>query len=72
LTFSPDGRGIEKGMRVSTALIGEHLPPGFPIGVIQEEVTTPGVGYSTYRIMPGASLGTLYSVSVLRRRTSLE
>jgi len=66
LTYIPDGRGIEEGMKISTALIGELLPPGVPIGVIKEEVSTPGVGYSTYRIAPGASLGTLHSVSVLR------
>ena len=66
LTYIPEGRGIERGMKVSTALIGELLPPGFPIGVIQEEVTRQGAGYSTYRIAPGASLGTLYSVSVLK------
>jgi len=65
LTYIPDGRGIEEGMRVSTAMVGEHLPPGVPIGVIQEDVSTPGAGYSTYRIAPGASLGTLFSVSVL-------
>jgi len=67
LTYIPDGRGIEEGMKISTALIGELLPPGVPIGVIQEEVSTPGAGYSTYRIAPGASLGTLHAVSVLMR-----
>ena len=66
LTYISAGRGVEEGMRVSTALMGEFLPPGFPIGVIGKEVTTPGSGYSTYRIEPGASLGTLYSVSILR------
>ena len=66
LTYIPEGRGIESGMKVSTALVGEHLPPGFPIGVIQEETTASGTGYSTYKIAPGASLGTLYSVSILK------
>ena len=66
LTYIPEGRGIESGMKVSTALVGELLPPGFPIGVIQEETTTRGAGYSTYKIAPGASFGTLYSVSILR------
>jgi len=66
LTYIPEGRGIEKGMKVSTALVGELLPPGFPIGVIQEEVTASGNGYSTYKVAPGASLGTLYTVSILK------
>ncbi|MDR1621239.1 MAG: rod shape-determining protein MreC, partial [Synergistaceae bacterium] len=34
LTYIPEGRGIEIGMKVSTALIGEFLPPGIPIGSI--------------------------------------
>ena len=71
LTYIPEGRGIESGMKVSTALVGELLPPGFPVGVIREEVTTPGSGYSTYKIVPGASLGTLYSVSILEPSRSV-
>ena len=71
LTYIPEGRGIENGMKVSTALVGELLPSGFPIGVIREEVTTPGSGYSTYKIEPGASLGTLYSVTILQHSRSL-
>ena len=66
LTYIPEGRGIERGMKVSTALVGELLPPGFPIGMIREDVTTSGNGYSTYKITPGTSLGTLYSISVLK------
>ena len=71
LTYIPEGRGIEGGMKVSTALVGELLPAGFPIGVIREEVTTPGSGYSTYKIEHGASLGTLYSVTILKHSRSL-
>ena len=66
LTYIPEGRGIERDMKVSTALVSELLPPGFPIGVIQEEVTASGNGYSTYKIAPGASLGALYTVSILK------
>ena len=71
LTYIPEGRGIEKGMKVSTALVGELLPPGFPIGVILEEITASGSGYSTYKITPGASLGALYSVSILQHSRGL-
>ena len=71
LTYIPEGRGIEMGMKISTALVGELLPSGFPIGVIREEVTSSGNGYSTYKITPGASLGTLYTVSILKRSKDL-
>ena len=71
LTYIPEGRGIERGMKISTALVGELLPPGFPVGVIREEVTMSGNGYSTYKITPGASLGKLYSVSVLKHSRGL-
>jgi rod shape-determining protein MreC len=71
LTYIPEGRGIERGMKVSTALVGELLPSGFPIGLIQDEVTTSGSGYSTYKITPGASLGTLYSIFILKHSQGL-
>ena len=71
LTYIPEGRGIERGMKVSTALVGELLPSGFPIGVIDEEVTTSGSGYSTYKITPGASFGKLYSVSILKHSRNI-
>lgn len=66
LTYIPEGRGIEKGMKVSTALVSEILPPGIPIGQIVGEASSSGNGYMTYRIEPGASLSRLYSVSVLK------
>jgi rod shape-determining protein MreC len=71
LTYIPEGRGIEKGMKVSTALVGELLPSGFPIGVIFSEIATSGNGYSTYKIAPGASLGELYSVSILKHSNGI-
>ena len=66
LTYIPEGRGIEIGMKVSTALVNELLPPGIPIGSISGEVTASGNGYATYRITPGASTSGLYAVSVLK------
>ena len=71
LTYIPEGRGIEKGMKISTALVGELLPPGFPIGVIVEEISASDSGYSTYKITPGASLGELYSISILQHSGGL-
>ena len=66
LTYIPAGRGTEKGMKVSTALVSELLPPGMPIGTIEEETAATENGYVTYKIRPGASLSTLYTVSLLK------
>ena len=66
LTYIPEGRGMESGMKVSTALVSELLPPGIPIGTISGEVLTSGSGYVTYKIIPGASTAILYTVSVLK------
>jgi rod shape-determining protein MreC len=66
LTYIPKGRGVEPGMKVSTALVSEILPPGIPIGTIESEVTASDSGYMTYKINPGAAASTLYGVSVLK------
>ncbi len=66
LTYIPEGRGIESGMKVSTALVSEILPPGIPIGHIADGTATSGNGYVTYKITPGASTATLYTVSILK------
>ena len=69
LTYIPEGRGIEPGMSVSTALVSEMLPSGIPVGKIVEEVRDPSgnaSGYVTYKIEPGAKISMLYIVSVLK------
>jgi rod shape-determining protein MreC len=66
LTYIPKGRGVEVGMKVSTALVNELLPPGLPIGSIESEATASNSGYMTYKISPGASTSTLYGVSILK------
>jgi rod shape-determining protein MreC len=66
LTYIPRGRGVEVGMRVSTALVSETLPPGIPVGTIESEATGSDSGYMTYKINPGASASTLYEVSILK------
>ncbi|MDR1874742.1 MAG: rod shape-determining protein MreC [Synergistaceae bacterium] len=71
LTYIPEARGIEKGMKVSTALVSETLPPGIPIGHIGGDASASGSGYVTYKIIPGASTGRLYSVSVLKHSRSI-
>ncbi|MDR3265674.1 MAG: rod shape-determining protein MreC, partial [Synergistaceae bacterium] len=70
LTYIPEARGIEKGMKVSTALVSEILPPGIPIGYVAGDAEPTESGYVTYRLTPGASVGELYSVSILKHSRS--
>ena len=51
------------GMKISTAMIGEQLPPGLPIGKITNEFAVGPDGYLTYKIEPGADLSRFYTVS---------
>ncbi len=63
MRYIPAGRAIRKGMKVSTAMIGEQLPPGLPIGQITGEYTIGSDGYATYKIEPGADLSGFFTVS---------
>ena len=63
LRYIPSGRGVKPGMKVSTAMIGEQLPPGLPIGSISGEAVVGADGYSTYRVEPGADMSGFYTVS---------
>ena len=63
LKYIPAGRGVRLGMKVSTAMIGEELPPGLPIGQIAGEFMPGTDGYTTYKIEPGADLSRFYRVS---------
>ena len=63
LRYIPSGRTVRSGMKVSTAMIGEQLPPGLPIGQIAGEFMAGTDGYTTYRIEPGADLSRFYRVS---------
>ncbi|MDY6399548.1 MAG: rod shape-determining protein MreC [Synergistales bacterium] len=62
LRYIPAGRGIKAGMNVSTAMIGEQLPPGLPIGKIVSEISSAS-GYATYKIEPGADMSKFYTVN---------
>ncbi|NLL36597.1 MAG: rod shape-determining protein MreC [Fretibacterium sp.] len=67
LTYVPVARGDLSGMNLSTALIGEQLPPGLPIGKVGAQVGTEDDGYATYRVKTGADLSRLYTLSLLSR-----
>ncbi len=63
LEYIPAGRALAPGMKVSTAMLSEHLPPGLPIGVIAGQFRETSDGYVTYKISPGADLSRFFSVS---------
>lgn len=72
LTYIPEGRALTEGMKISTALVSEMLPPGIPIGYIAGEAElSPGNGYVSYKIVPGASIASLYTVTVLKHARSV-
>jgi len=62
LQFIPENRGIEEGMNVSTALVGDKLPSGLRIGKISEERSITPNDFSSIRINIGADLSKLYTV----------
>lgn len=70
LLYTPPEKEYERGMTVSTALVGDYLPPGIPIG----KIWGPGElrdGFMPRRIASGAHLTQLYNVQILRRGGSL-
>ena len=63
LLYSREDSKINRGMKVSTSLMNEQIPPGVPIGTILAEGETQD-GYKEIRIGAGAHLTQLYSVDV--------
>ena len=63
LKYIPAGREVRSGMNVVTAMIGEDVPPGLPIGRITGERRVEADGYATYRLEPGADMSGFYVVS---------
>ncbi|MDR2779684.1 MAG: rod shape-determining protein MreC [Synergistaceae bacterium] len=64
LMYMPPDKEFTKGMLVSTALVGDYLPPGIPVGM----VWGPGEirdGLMPLRVASGARLTQLYSVQIL-------
>ncbi|MDR1651730.1 MAG: rod shape-determining protein MreC [Synergistaceae bacterium] len=64
LMYMPPGKEFTRGMLVSTALVGDYLPPGIPVGMIWG----PGEirdGLTPYRVASGAHLTQLYNVQIL-------
>ncbi|MCL2684196.1 MAG: rod shape-determining protein MreC [Synergistaceae bacterium] len=65
LMYMPPEKELDKGMLVSTALVGDYLPPGIPVGM----VSGPGEirdGLTPFRVVSGARLSQLYNVQILK------
>lgn len=63
LLYVPAERGVKRGMRISTSLMSDQIPPGIPIGEIIAE-DAPKEGFLPMRIQAGAHLTQLYSVQI--------
>ena len=70
LQFIPENRGIENGMNVSTALVGDKLPSGLRIGSISGESSISPNGFRSVRVNIGADLSRLYSVDYKKAAVS--
>ncbi|MDR1472726.1 MAG: rod shape-determining protein MreC [Synergistaceae bacterium] len=64
LMFTPPDKEFSRGMLVSTALVGDYLPPGIPVGMIWGEGERRD-GFLPRRIASGAHLTQLYNVQIL-------
>ena len=51
-------------MRLATALVGEAVPPGIPVGRVWSPGRASG-GFQPYRVVLGAHLTQLYTLEIL-------
>lgn len=63
MLYIPEAREIKNGMTVTTALVGEHMPPGLRIGTVIGK-DQPKEGYVPYKIRAGAHMTQLYNVEI--------
>ena len=68
LQYLPPEKEFDEGMLVSTALVGDYLPPGIPLGMIWGPGETRD-GLVPFRVASGARLSQLYNVQILRAGT---
>jgi rod shape-determining protein MreC len=69
LLYTPPEKEFQRGMIISTALVGDYLPPGIPIGKIwgQGELRD---GFLPQKVVSGAHLTQLYNVQILQTTDS--
>jgi rod shape-determining protein MreC len=64
LIYMPPEREFKRGMLISTAMVGDYLPPGIPIGRIWGNGETRD-GFTPQSVVSGAHLTQLYNLQVL-------
>jgi rod shape-determining protein MreC len=64
LLYMPPEREFRRGMMVSTAMVGDYLPPGIPIGRIWSAGEARD-GFAPQSIVSGAHLTQLYNLQIL-------
>jgi rod shape-determining protein MreC len=64
LMYMPPEKEFSEGMLVSTALVGDYLPPGIPLGLIASPGETKD-GLTPFKVASGARLTQLYNVQIL-------
>jgi rod shape-determining protein MreC len=64
LMYMPPEKEFSEGMLVSTALVGDYLPPGIPLGLIAGPGET-REGLTPFKVASGARLTQLYNVQIL-------
>lgn len=69
LLYAQQDSEFKRGMKVSTSLMNEQIPPGVPIGSVIDESDSKD-NYKQIRISAGAHLTQLYSVDVFVAKAS--
>lgn len=67
LLYIQQERGLKRGMKISTSLMSDLIPPGIPIGEIIA-ADEPKEGFLPMRIQAGAHMTQLYSVRIFTGR----
>ena len=65
LRYIPSSSFISEGMDLDTALVGENIPPGVPVGKVSRETRTGDQGEIEYRVVHCGDMSKLYGVTVL-------
>ncbi len=65
LLYISGEKEIRQGMRISTALVSDVLPPGIPVGEVSGREPEPEGGFVIYHVKPGADLSVMYSLFIL-------
>lgn len=67
LKYVPDDGQIKEGMTLDTALIGESIPPGIPVGTLSSKTREHDHGVLEYEVLSGGALSRIYGLKVFRQ-----